>query len=519
MNTRDRCAQCSAASNDETPLKKCSKCKVVSYCSSKCQLQHWKVGHKQACKSAEPIQTSEEKTTSNSHAHDKMKAFVAVEECANCSAQTGHDDGGVLHKCSKCLLVLYCSRACQVQHWKEGGHKHFCIALSERTPLIPIFRGLDTSSKVSVAEECVICGDELAAPDIFSLPCKHKFHRECMSNVRNFGTSEVCPLCRAPLPPGPEKLFDEALLVYTTIERRVNQRGGSWSALSESDQSAMQFVNQSILGLAEEGNPRAQCLMAEICSKGLGQQVNEAEAVKWYRKSAERGYVYAQWNLGFMLARGFRTTKNEAEALKWLRKAAEQEHAGAQCNLGLMLANGLGTAKNENEAVKWYRKAAEHGHEEAQCKLGLMLVHGRGIAKNKTEAVKWLRKAAGQGQEEAQCNLAVMLVNNRGIDYAAEVEKWTRKAAEQGQADAQCNMGMNLQYGLGTALNEAEAVKWYRKAAEQGHADAQWNLGLMLENGRGTAKNEAEAAKWYRKAAEQGHADAQCSLGTCLEKA
>jgi hypothetical protein len=48
----------------------------------------------------------------------KMSAY-AEEECANCAAVGGRA-GIVLSKCSKCLMVSYCSRACQLQHWKEA---------------------------------------------------------------------------------------------------------------------------------------------------------------------------------------------------------------------------------------------------------------------------------------------------------------------------------------------------------------------------------------------------------------
>lgn len=34
-----------------------------------------------------------------------------------------------------------------------------------------------------------------------TLPCQHCFHRECLSKLRQLGTSQTCPLCRAELPP------------------------------------------------------------------------------------------------------------------------------------------------------------------------------------------------------------------------------------------------------------------------------------------------------------------------------
>eukprot|EP00249_Psilotum_nudum_P008207 c21118_g1_i1 orf=82-2181(+) len=44
------CAQCSAPTNS-----RCSRCKAVRYCSSKCQVQHWKEGHRQVCREPEAL--------------------------------------------------------------------------------------------------------------------------------------------------------------------------------------------------------------------------------------------------------------------------------------------------------------------------------------------------------------------------------------------------------------------------------------------------------------------------------
>ena len=70
------------------------------------------------------------------------------------------------------------------------------------------------------------------------LPCGHSFCTGCVSELRSKGVSETCPLCRAPLPPGPEKLFELAVQVKVKIQRAL---GGihDWPALSASQQDEM----------------------------------------------------------------------------------------------------------------------------------------------------------------------------------------------------------------------------------------------------------------------------------------
>ena len=88
-----------------------------------------------------------------------------------------------------------------------------------------------TSVGVSAAEE--------AAPTT-TLPCGHAFCTECVAELRKKGVSDVCPLCRAPLPPGREKLFELALRVWRKIMRAVDpQIRGPWPPLSSSQQKEM----------------------------------------------------------------------------------------------------------------------------------------------------------------------------------------------------------------------------------------------------------------------------------------
>jgi hypothetical protein len=45
---KHECASC--GSLDKEQLKACARCKAFNYCSKKCQVEHWKAGHKVDCK-------------------------------------------------------------------------------------------------------------------------------------------------------------------------------------------------------------------------------------------------------------------------------------------------------------------------------------------------------------------------------------------------------------------------------------------------------------------------------------
>lgn len=110
----------------------------------------------------------------------------------------------------------------------------------------------------------------------------------------------------------------------------------------------------------------AQLTLGACYSMGVvaANAIDEQEAVKWYTKAAEQGYVDAYAELWI-----FYKEKDPREAAKWLAKAAEQGHAGAQYELGRMCASGTGVDKNPQEAEKWFKLAAEQGYAPAEERL------------------------------------------------------------------------------------------------------------------------------------------------------
>ena len=268
--------------------------------------------------------------------------------------------------------------------------------------------------------------------------------------------------------------------------------------------------------VAEQGDGQAQHMLAMCYYKGHGVKQDNAEAVRWFSKSANQGVVDSQFMLGVCYDEGKGIAQNSFEAVKWFRKAADKGHAWAQISLGICYFDGTGVTKDLSEAAKMFRKAAEQGEACAQTNLGECYYRGNGVRQDYAEAAKWYRKAAEQGNARAQESLGECYYRGNGVrqDYA-EAAKWYRKAAEQGNAGAQFILGVSYYNGNGVRQDYAEATEWYRKAAEQGNVFAQNNLGYCYVNGLGVRENKTEATKWYRKAAEQGNASAQTNLGDC----
>ena len=110
----------------------------------------------------------------------------------------------------------------------------------------------------------------------------------------------------------------------------------------------------------------------------LGVPQDDAEAVRWYRLSADQGNADAQYNLGFMYANGLGVPQDEAEAVRWYRLSADQGNALAQNNLGLRYANGLGVPQDEAEPCVGIGSQPIRG-TLAQNSLGFRYANGEGV--------------------------------------------------------------------------------------------------------------------------------------------
>ena len=94
--------------------------------------------------------------------------------------------------------------------------------------------------------------------------------------------------------------------------------------------------------------------------------VNPVEDV---RRRAENGDPIAQVTLGRMYANGTSLAKDDAQAVAWFRKAADRRNADAQYELALRYDTGRSVTKDGSQAVEWYQKAAGQGHQDATKRL------------------------------------------------------------------------------------------------------------------------------------------------------
>ena len=255
------------------------------------------------------------------------------------------------------------------------------------------------------------------------------------------------------------------------------------------------------LELAQSGDVFAQNEIGELYFIGYIEEIDEEKKLYWLKKAAESGH----WRSMCELGEWFEDNEKYSEAIKWYKKAAEKGYAAAENYLALCYAKGKGVEVDKYEAVKWYKKAAEHGLAIGQANLAYCYEYGEGVEQDLDKAIKWYKKAFENGDDESGTNLGLLLAE---VGDYKEAVKWLRKSAEREDAVAENYLAFCYHEGKGVEVDKYEAVKWYKKAAEHGLAVGQYNLACCYHIGKGIEKNDKRAKQWLRKSAEQGYDNA-----------
>ncbi len=175
---------------------------------------------------------------------------------------------------------------------------------------------------------------------------------------------------------------------------------------------------------------------------GKGVPENYDQALDWWEKSANAGYIHAQFFLGIQL---LREHENLEEAVTYLSKAISQRHEQATTISG-DIANEYNKNGNFKQAYIWINICIAHGsqysstistselnkieyqisHDDkatAQYDLGWMYYRGEGTEQDYRMAYAWLKHAMHNGDQDADSLLVVVekKLNEQSLSEAEEL--------------------------------------------------------------------------------------------------
>ena len=200
------------------------------------------------------------------------------------------------------------------------------------------------------------CGEEM----VECMGCGERYPKSSMRKCHTCG-DVLCPSCRKHHICGSSK--NESLDTFT--------------------ESELQKPSANVMKADETPEPSVTSFIPEVPSddakewfktgmmyyEGDGVEKDTEQAVYWYIKSAEAGYIMAQAFLGLHHL----NTGNFADASHWLRKADDGGLVLSDIQPDIMhtIANAFAKGDYDAEALYWYTRGAEQGNAECQYMLGL----------------------------------------------------------------------------------------------------------------------------------------------------
>lgn len=292
--------------------------------------------------------------------------------------------------------------------------------------------------------------------------------------------------------------------------------------------------------------------IADCFLYGYGIQKNHNEAIKFYQKAWENGYIEAGAQIGWIYSFGDISENDDMTAAMWFQRSADKGSLQGMYYLGFFYSNGYGGLPiSKKMASKYLKQAAEQeyfpairylleetcygdyegylrlreklismaesGDDRAQNALGRAYLYGgdvellSGFEKNSAEAKRWLELSALQGNVDSIFELGKNLLRyDSGLGVDTELgEKYLLEAADKGEAKAYYEL-----YHLYKNIKQdpEKSLYWAERAAENGYSFLAYDIAECYFNGIGTEVNYQKAEKYYREYIKDDHEDIWSNL-------
>lgn len=190
----------------------------------------------------------------------------------------------------------------------------------------------------------------------------------------------------------------------------------SGSGPSRNDLEAIDYFKRS----AELGYIPAQVALGIFYDTGTLLPGSDSQAAEWYRKAADKGDPLAQWLLGRIYFHS-NVPQDVSSAEKWLRASADQQNPFGQYLLGRVYSD-----RDYTKSPALYRAAAEQGLPQAQYYYGKALKDGRGVPQDRHAAYTWLLMSIDGGYDAGRLDLSEI----ESLLLPAEISRAKSKARE-----------------------------------------------------------------------------------------
>lgn len=322
--------------------------------------------------------------------------------------------------------------------------------------------------------------------------------------------------------------------------------------VSEAMTGTLEDAFRGVLAMAEDGEPMAQYAIGLFYFWGdmllhfqqpskedfvKCERENAAQALTWFRKSAEQGCIPAFRNAFNSVRNGtngviknmdaalrwaetmdskvdmrdyyhsiileYQKLKRHADAIRWCEKGVRDDITVCVVDLGLAYLYGdRGVQEDETRALQLFIKAAEKGDEYGSYNAGRCYYSGWGCEKDYGKAFLYFDQAFQGGHQAAKSYLARCYFWGYGTqqNYESAVRMMNGLIRERQEYPKEL-MGYCCLYGKGIYADIVRGKRLLEEAAQAGNGQAWMFLGDMYDQAVGVPEDISQAVSCYQKAA------------------
>ncbi len=312
------------------------------------------------------------------------------------------------------------------------------------------------------------------------------------------------------------------------------------SALEESRRDYTTMPFDSLKRFADNGVAEAQYWVAFRYFDGSAGVTDSIEGLKWIRKSADGGDMYAPEVLGILFNNGQLVPTNPDSAVYWIQRAAELDNGVCQARMADFRWHTAKTADDSITGYMWSGLAIFNLFADNDKRAGDSLkadfashLTPEQIAQGDSKVISFMERQYRGARSGKDSTRIIRNLSKAGwpegmfrvgsMDYLFEGASDSTmrkgmalfaKAANAGYGPAAYAIGDKYNWGLKpVSSNLDSATYWLKRGAELGDADAQASLGFMYSIGRGVKKDAKEAVRLLKLSASQNNRRGILELG------
>ena len=309
-----------------------------------------------------------------------------------------------------------------------------------------------------------------------------------------------------------------AIVLYQKASKLGNTTAALRLSQLDEDPAFMDKIKTKVLILAKSGNLRAMKLLADMLYNGTIFIKDQARAVEWYKKCAERHDPQSFLIIGLSYRDGIGVERDTLEAIKWLEGASNHGNMRSRLELAEIYRKGIGIEHNVNKAIEWYELSAKTGDSNSMLQLSRIYEDGQGVEADSNKAMLWMKMYANQTVASCEHILAEIIKSAFVDSRQKECIEYYSDAVSRQYVPSMLALAKCYRDGDFEEVNSSAIISNYLDASERMNSNALYELGMMHYRGDFIKQDYKKAISLLYRAALMGKDPAKMQLAIIYEK-